>query len=487
MRNKQSAIRNLPPDRTNAFGDLRRVGFNAVARVNNKQVKKDDLTSLLAYLINYTTIRYGEVVTLPEGFDAESPVQITRLGYGNYTTDFALDDYITAPATTYYLAPDGDDSNDGLTAGAPKKSLSALVTAINAAPEPTTFILAAGAYVGTDGLQGVSIGFDCNILCPDGAAVFRPAVATEWTKTSGRTNLWQATQAGNPAGVDLTEIDEFGIPRRLQFISGGDIAAADATPGSIAFSGSTAYVHTYDGREPDANILVFETGTNGWVQTSARNVTMQNVLFWGWEQPALINHSGGGRYIFDGCDFNYSRSSKNGFETSSSSTSGMIVILHKSRAAYNRYDGFGYRGSHRLVEIECLGVWNGWGDTNPNDNGSTTHGSVRAIRVMGVYRNNDDRNVHDINSTRNVMYGSIAGDAMNALTTPYDNAAFICGGASGTDSTRSWLIECTATGGSISDAVVHGTGALMVLDNCTGFNNTFELNGGTLVIIPASD
>lgn len=412
-----------------------------------------------------------KLVEVPSGFDYTPPFNIYKRSNVRFETDINIDSYVVTPSVEYYLSPTGNDSNDGLSAGNPKKSLSTLVTAINAAPTPVTFILAPGTYVGTEGLQGVSIGFDCNILCPDGVAVFRPSVATSWTKTAGRTNLWETTQSGNPFGVDLTALDQFGIPKKFQFVSGGNLAIADAVPGSITISGTTAYVHTYDGREPDADVLVFATGTDGWVQTSARNVTVMNVLFWGWEQPVLINHGSGGRYVFSGCDFSYSRNARNGFETSVLATSGMLTIMHRCRAAYNRNDGFGYRGSQRAIEIDCLGVWNGWPNLNTNDNGTSTHDNVRSVRVNGTYAFNDDRNLHDINETRNWLLGCRVGFAQNGGTDPYDTSNFVFGRRGQTDATLAWLDGCRSLGGSASDLGSYGNSIVRVR-NGVGLNIT---------------
>lgn len=59
--NRPSAIAGFPADNTNAFGDVRLLGLRAVARVNGSEVKKDDLISLLTYLIEYTNTRYPDL------------------------------------------------------------------------------------------------------------------------------------------------------------------------------------------------------------------------------------------------------------------------------------------------------------------------------------------------------------------------------------------------------------------------------------------
>lgn len=55
--NKQAAISGLPKDNTNAFGDVRLLGLQAVARVRGSQVKNDDLIALLEYLVEYAKTR----------------------------------------------------------------------------------------------------------------------------------------------------------------------------------------------------------------------------------------------------------------------------------------------------------------------------------------------------------------------------------------------------------------------------------------------
>ena len=414
-----------------------------------------------------STSRRLSPLSPPTGFGYTPPFEISRSGF-IATTDFDPDDYIVSSVETYYVSPTGDDTDDGLTPSTPKKSIGALITAINAIPPAgATIFLEHGVYLDTDSMVGVQPEFDCNLICNSGRAILLRQQSMTWSKTAGRTNLWESSVSGSPAVVDLSNTDEFGIEVRLRLISGGDLATADSTPNTSTFASNKIYVHTFDGREPDADVVVFGPDGTGWLQTQAISFFARNVHWWGWEQPVLLNHSGGGQYVFDQCSFRYSRGSRNGFETSTASTAGMLVIHNNCDASYNRLDGFGYRGSHVAIEIGCKGVWNGYTGTNANDNGSTTHNSVVSVRVNGVYRYNDDRNLHDINATSNWLICCVAGDAQNASSDPYDNANFLSGRRGQPDATKMFLEGCISTGGSASDVGAYGNSFIETLE-CLG-------------------
>lgn len=407
----------------------------------------------------------------PTGYPYTPPFRINRAG-SVVTEDFNPDDYLVPSSVTYYFSNSGNDANDGLSAEQPKKKISTVITALNAAPPAgVTFILTSGQYLGSDGIAGLSINFPCNIICQSGRAQIYFKDTRTWSKTAGRTNIYQSTTTRtNPASVDLASTDSYGIAKRLKVVA--DLGVLDATPGAIYTTGGVLYMHTHDSRSPDASIVTFSNVTSAWTQTTSQQIFMQNIDFWGYLQPVFIGGSAAARYVFDGCTFSYSYDAKNGFETSSSTHADTLTIMHNCTAAYNSYDGFGYRGAHKAIEIDCKGVYNGFVGTNDADNGSTAHENVTTLRINGIYRYNGDRNVHDVNNTYNWLIGCKAGNAQNGSADHYMSGNFLAGiQGTSSDDPHTWLEACESLGGSAADIGAYGGAIIDTLD-CIGFTVT---------------
>lgn len=407
----------------------------------------------------------------PTGYPYTPPFRINRAG-SVVTEDFNPDDYLVPSSVTYYFSNSGNDANDGLSAEQPKKKISTVIAALNAAPPAgATFYLAAGKYSGTDGFSTTSMQFNCNVICPTGRAEFSFRDAVTWTKTGGRTNVYQsATTRTTPAVIDLASTDSYGIAKRLQVVA--DLATCDATPGSVLTVSTTLYVHTHDSRAADADILAFSTSISAWTQSNSKQFFLKNIDFWGYLQPVLIGGSAAARFVFDGCTFCYSYAAKNGFETSTSVHADTLTIMHNCTAAYNSYDGFGYRGAHKAIEIDCKGVYNGFVGTNDADNGSTAHENVTTLRINGIYRYNGDRNVHDVNNTYNWLIGCKAGNAQNGSADHYMSGNFLAGiQGTSSDDPHTWLEACESLGGSAADIGAYGGAIIDTLD-CIGFTVT---------------
>lgn len=399
----------------------------------------------------------------PTGFSVTLPLAITRTAPQTYVTDLDAETRKVASSVTYYFDPvTGSGMNDGLSAENPKNSLGNLIDVLNASPPAggATFILAPGYYSGSAGFAGKNIGFDLNVICPDGRAEFSFRDAFTWSKTAGRTNVWQsATSRTAQAVVDLADLDAFGIERRLT--NAADVAAVDATAGSMFISGGVLYVHTHDGREPDSDIIGLSPSIKAWDQTLAHNFYLENIDFWGYGEPVYLN-AAGLNATFVSCSFRYSAESEDGLKVDNALTSSDLIICVDCDASYNAYDGFNYNGSALCIEIGCKGVWNGYTNTNANDNGSTGHDDATVVRIMGVYRFNADRNIHDIESVHSWNVGCAIGDAQNGEVSGYNSAGVLSGRTSADDAARVYLEDCTFTGGSAADIGAYRTAATYI-------------------------
>src|SRR5690606_3508762 len=103
-----------------------------------------------------------------------------------------------------------------------------------------------------------------------------------------------------------------GVERRLNIIPGSDLSVLDSTPGALQGFGGTLYVHLFDAREPDENVLFFGTAQRIWTQTDDQDGYMKNIRMYGGTAPALLGSTQTGKTLFlDNTQFNYSHGAYN--------------------------------------------------------------------------------------------------------------------------------------------------------------------------------
>jgi hypothetical protein len=404
-------------------------------------------------------------VPIPTGFDYTPPFRIEQFGARTFRTSYNKESFKVAASVDYYLSPSGNDANDGLSVGSPKKSISALIAALNTSPPAgANLFLAPGLYLGSDSINGSNFTFPCNVICQNGIAEMSARTIPTWSKTAGRTNIWQASVGSAiPSTIDLSDaVDEFGLQKRLRIFPGGDLDSVDATPGSVAIITSTMYIHTFDSRQPDSDVLLYGTSLNGLTQTSSVDLYFENIEWKGWNISASVNAiSAAATACFQNCKFLYARNSNNLYSNMNASG---LAITNDCIAGYAWNDGFNFdRGN--VIHINGLGAWNGYSPSGTSENGSTTHNTVRSIRINCRDLYNKDRNVHDITSTRNWLLGCKTGFAQNGSTNKYANANFVFGRESQTDATLAWLDGCESLGGSASDLGVYGNAIVRLRNN----------------------
>jgi hypothetical protein len=403
-------------------------------------------------------------VSVPDGYTGNAGTEYNIYRIGNtFITDLKPSDFEFETDTTYYLSPTGNDANNGLTVGSPKQSVRALIQALNTAgADSATFILADGLWGNDIGWGGTSSSptFDLVIKCPTGRAIMSRVDSSfvSWTKTGGRTNVYQYTKAsGDEQGsaYDTTNIDEFGHYVRLTPVA--DIATVDSTPNSIFVNAGSriAYVHTFDSRAADANVKVLLTGQNANLQNSIQFYA-ENIDFWGGDIPdgsMYISTIGGSVRVdlcFVNCGFGY-HALGNGIRTDCRALA--KVYLFDCEAYYNQSDGFNYHAENGatgfdVLEVNARATYNGY-DAVTNNNGSTAHELVRIVRLNGQFYKNKDRTIHDINGSQSWNLGVECGDTQNQTSTAYN---FGAGSVGTSEAVKMWLDSCTSYGSNVDIA-----------------------------------
>ncbi len=374
---------------------------------------------------------------------------------------FALAD---ADSVYYVDVATGSDSNAG-TAASPFKSLR---YAIHGRTGNVLVYVKAGEYLRADGFN------DPNTLCTgliikrwgDSGRIVSSMQFSglSWTLVSGKTNTYQCTTpVAATTAIDKTNIDDYDDYTRLQLKT--SINEVEDNANSIYIVGTTVYVHTFDGRVPDSNILVFESKRNFLYNVADGVVWAEYIDFIGGDRPAQVSHtldhSKQAECHFYDCNFKYGGGTRNGF-----STDGEVYSFLKScRAEGSVADGFNY---HKLassappvaVEIDCRGFSNGWNGQTIN-NGSTMHDGGTAFRINGQYANSEGRIVHDVGNSHSWNVNCSAIKSRSAVSSPVSNVAFAAG--INTDSTKMYLYKCsdsetTYSCQTIGGAVIYRTG-----------------------------
>lgn len=385
----------------------------------------------------------------PSGFTGLTRFfNVYRRGDRTFYTDFDFDVYrpfaASAADTTLYVdVATGSDSNPG-TAALPLKSI---YQAVHARSGNVQVYVRPGVYAGNDSWRDANPTSTRLVVEPwpgfSGRIISRrSATGLTWTLNTGST--YQATVASAGSVVDAANIDANGDFTRLTLRT--SIALVDANPGSYFFSGGIVYVRTFDSRAPDSNLHVFLDARNGRYQQDGGTVWLKGIDFEGGSRPLQQACLTAGQFntgYFWDCSMKYSggTSGLNGFNTDGRCFS----YLKSCIAASNWSDGFNYHNfSGGLptvsVEIDCIGRNNGFSGAGIN-NGSTTHDGGTAVRINGQYFGNENRQVHDVNSSYSWNLGCTARDSRGSTA----RVNFAAGTGTG-DSTIMWLDQCTSTG-----------------------------------------
>lgn len=376
----------------------------------------------------------------------------------------------------------GSDSNAG-TAAAPLKSLNVAAGRIGSGGK-AIIKAKGGLYPYANCLRGALGGSIVQIVSWDG----EPIVSSmhddtlSWALDTGTTYV--ATQAvGNFSTVfDASDLTADGDHGALTLAA--DLATCRATPGTWYSTGTSRYVNLHDGRAPDSDLRCYTRLVGGASDiyginqtTNGQTLYMEDLHLEGGDNPyatrlATTTHTL--TCFAKRCTVKY------GANNGSNITSDGLQVWQDCIAAWNGEDGFNYKSSPfgglgpLAIEIDCIGRWNGR-DNEGTNNGSTTHGGY-AIRVNGVYHDNQDRNVHDIdaNGVQSLSW-NLGCEARDPQTSDANFAAGIIGGS---DTALMWLDGCVSNGGAFD--IQANAGSTVYTSGFAGDATNQTNNSGTI-------
>lgn len=294
--------------------------------------------------------------------------------------------------TKYYVSPQGSNSNDGLTPETAVLTVEYAVGTLGA----RNVVLAPGFYGITNGAR-MGVIADNNVTtepliirCINGKALMARAYLGNIYTWTANGDCYQTARTNVVNVVDLKNIDNDGHAGQPTKVT--SIALCQSTPNSFYATSSTVYIHTFDGRVPDKDILLCFAETTGYVAG-------QNVPYVYMENVDVINQNGSNAFLIRNSttvQYNTKVYLKNCFAPNNSMGNGIAIdnikeaILEGCGGAYLYRDALNYHTSllgagyerMKVLEIDCYGYETGtkWSGEF-SSNASTMHEGGIILRV----------------------------------------------------------------------------------------------------------
>ena len=364
--------------------------------------------------------------------------------FNGITTDFDVASLKPENGKTYYIKPNGNDSNSGEDREHPLQKLS---TAI-AKSDVQTIVVMDGIY--NNGRIGGSFTKGVNIVADtDAHPIFIMSRDKTWSKTDGYTKVYQTTDSASAfygvvkADVRTAEGD------LLYFTKVDTLAEVETTDNSYYTSEHDIYINS---ASAPSKVYVLVSGVNCHATLSnGETIYVEGIEFIGGNYGGFRVTNGNASKkplaIFKNCGFARS------YLGNALYLQGCSGILQNCYASYSAEDGFNYHATLNVapdtVEINCIGRHNGTTGNNTN-NGSTTHDGAKILRLNCEFFDNIGPNLADVNNSLSFNYGVVSHDSAGAST---NKTGFQCQGGS------------------------------MYNDTCSAYNNDYNFQaylGGTL-------
>lgn len=399
-----------------------------------------------AMLGNVTEYKNWEPYRKPQGYSADIPINIYTDGH-SYVTDYDKEAYKNTSGNTYYLSPNGNNSNAG-TRALPWKTL---YKAVTTAASGDTIVLLEGDYErNQNDLVTNSIKKSLNIIGEGKVRIFGGDFLT-FTAVSGYDNVYKATRSSGLAAFEVdSAIDGVAL---MTLVS--SVAEVASTVCSYYKDGNDYYVHPSKSGTPNAGgakVLV----SVDYAECLSFDNSEQDVRAY-IENITMVGSSKSFRFVrqsttnaFDVC-LDHVNTIWCGYGTRNSvEVYGGNATLYECNVFGSYRDGFNYCGTdttgtnyrdNMIVEINCEASNCGIGRTETNMNGSTAHRNSKVVRVNCTYHDNHGPNCCDVQAdTESINLGCIA---YNSTAEPSAaNHNFDCQ----TEGAKMWLENCIGIG-----------------------------------------
>lgn len=225
---------------------------------------------------------------------------------------------------------------------------------------------------------------------------------SDWILHKG--NVYHTTRPNTAFVCDIKHRNPFtGKIMKMKNVT--SIEDCQSTKGSYYIDGTTVYIHTFDGRVPDGEVVCVFLWSVPYLHFILKNSTLfiENIEFFNYDGLTIRGDSSS-QVILNNCDIG---------ETG---TNNSLSILHVGKtyllncSTHDSYrDGFNYHYPAGVDNIECLVFeYDCFGYNNGNSGGTgnnftTIHDGASIVRVNSVGENSEGVTCADVNGSYSVL------------------------------------------------------------------------------------
>lgn len=333
-----------------------------------------------------------------------------------------------------YASPDGN--GNGLSSQNPTN----LFNAVSLAKQynGSTIHLKSGKYYVSSTISWFEL--SANLICEDGFATIIGTTINDvdFTEVKEKDNLYSISTS-----EDINKIFEKVDENYNIYSLAETLDKCNSNTGSYFIDNDILYINPLD----NINNIIITTKMNGPVifasigsSSKDSNIYMKNIEILGGKSCLKVNSNGLG--IFENCKFIGSYGYGN---NCLSITGNYKSICIKCVAQFSGSDGFNYHGNSRFVEIDCVSGCHGYDeDSRTNSNASTSHETVKGLRMNGVYYDTNGPVVADVGNAMTINIKCTASESKTNMGGFFiETGEMYCFGCSSKFTTRG----AVATGG----------------------------------------
>ena len=418
--------------KTNLVSSINEVNQNVDdtnTRINNvtNNISNEKLDILRKkYCIN------EEIFTIPNEFNSflKNNLSIFYNKFNNYKACINIDLFKNLEGTTYYISPNGNNSNAGTDKSAPKKNF---MSAYNACSDGDTIVLLNGFY-----RRGLIEG-DTNTLSKhiniigesEGGVIIKGCDDLTWETNTTYSNVYQTTRSNTSSMIFSSNLKDF-----IQLKQVASLDTVANTKWSWYTASNVVYINIDNNTPTNENTFANLNYSNSMFNfdnfVSAGKVYFENIK--------ILNHGKGGISIKNNTSNNIYVGIKNceilncnshDYSRDNFTNIGCYSYCENVKCNYGRKDGFNYHdGTYNSaigIEYNCEGNSFGIGNTNSSqlsNNASTCHDTSEVVRINGVYGTCNGSVLADVDNAKSLnlncssfdSLGEVAGKAESLWT-----------------------------------------------------------------------
>ena len=373
-------------------------------------------------------------INKPNGFDWNGyDITLYRDFIGNISTDLENHNFKQG-GKTYYVSPNGNDSNDGLTKQNPLQS----VRTAYLKSDVNTIICLEGIYNYNMIMNEMKITKSVDIIA-DGEVIFSPFMNRYWAKTDGYNHVYEISRSMVSIVLDTENVDSDGFFIPLTKVD--SISACDNLENSWYTDGSKVYAHRKNNASVVWDELMAILEKPNLILEGDFNAYIEGITFYGGgDSKGCVNCSKSvanynNAHVFKNCKFLYATSGSGNIMDI-----GASLITINCVSAHSKLDGFSHTSMENIesksIEINCT-VYDCGSNITGSDQASTTHSNSKLIRVNGDYSRSYGPNIQDENEgTQSWNLGCVFHDDINSVE-GYPKSS-VCASSGG----KIWLDTC---------------------------------------------